>query len=541
MLISLFTGALAAAVASLFLARKERTAIVPPRSVTAMRIKTSNPIDTMKLTGTVEAWREENLSFEVPGRIEWCIDKGSDIQGGDNPYSLTNDDGALVATLAPEEYELRLKAAEANARAAEAQLNALNINIREVISRQLEAAKADLDNAEKDYRRLKSLFEKQVISQKACDAAETDFLKKQAKYSEIKALIIVREADAKAAAATFEQLNQAVADAELDLKRTKLRSPYPGKIAEVYANIGANVKAGEKVAKLVALDPISVKLNISPELDRTLHFRQFVRVYPAAGGEPVLAMINRKSAIADSKTHTFSLELLLRNKLITVAKTIPEQILALPEISGVWPAGKINWHGEERLIALIECIQHDDEGDFIWKAEEMPESLDGAPVYELSKERTSFLPGEHNLLGVFHYRVIDDPANINEKSFMATGVPDGVETGDKLVFIRRQRMFKPGDLVKVLLTNKETAHGIYVPLKTISSDSLKHWVFKTVRRKDGSFSAERVFVTMKNRFNNWARIESPFLQDGDLIISDGASFLSHNEKVNIKAIEKSTL
>jgi septation ring formation regulator EzrA len=194
LIIFLFLGVLVGTLTTMFLMRTEKKPELFTRSVTTIRLQETNPVEKMKLTGTVEAWKEEDLSFEVPGRIEWVIDKGTDVQGSQHAYSLANGKGALIATLAPEEYILKLKAAEANVKTTKARLDALKINVKEVISRQLEAAKADMDNAVKEFKRVQGLRSKNVISQKVYDTAETTLKKYQAKYSEVKSSIVVKKA-----------------------------------------------------------------------------------------------------------------------------------------------------------------------------------------------------------------------------------------------------------------------------------------------------------------------------------------------------------
>jgi multidrug efflux pump subunit AcrA (membrane-fusion protein) len=488
----------------------------------------------------VEAWKEEDLSFEVPGRIEWVVEKGNDVQGSKNAYTVTHGGGELIAALVPEEYELKLKAAEANIDTAQAKIDASRVNIKEVVSRQLDAAKADMENAEKEFKRFKFLLKKKAISQKIYDKADTTLKKNQAKYNEIKALIIVREAELKGLKANLEQLEQAAADAKLNIKRTKLRAPYQGKIVDIFANIGANVKAGEKVAKLVVMDPVVIKLNVSPELDRKFHYCQFVNVYPPGTDQPIPGMVNKKTAIADPNTHTFSLELLVRNRFMFVEKNIPDDLLKLPEIGGVWPVTRIKLEGKEKHIVVSDCVYQDDKGDFLWKIQEKQNMLPGAPVYTVKKERVVLLPGEHDFLGVYKYRILASPGSVKDADFVATGVPENVKTGEDVILIRKQRMFRPGDLVKVVLSINDLQTGFYIPIKMISSDSLKHWVFKVVRLQNGSSIAKQVFIKPKGLFNDWVRIESPELKNGAQLVFDGAHFLVPNEKINVKSIEQVT-
>ena len=528
-------------VAALFMLRKDKKPREYIRSVTAIQLKEMDPIDKTKLTGVVEAWKEENLSFEVPGQIEWIIDKGMEIYGNKNAYSLTNGDGEIIAILDPEEYELRLKAANANINIIKEQINALKVTISDVFKEQLDAAKAGMENAEKEYKRLKILLDKQAASEKVFDAAETAFKKARAGFSEINAHVKVKKAELKGLEANLEQLEQTAADVKLDIKRTKLRVPFQGRIADVYVNIGAYVNPGQQIAKLVVMDPVIVDLNISAELDRKLFHNQFVNVYPPDSNKPITGIINRKATIADPNTHTFSLELLVRNKFIKPKIKQNNGIAKYQEIKEIWPITNIDVGGKEHLIVKSDCVYSDNHGDYLWKVEEAGTPLPNAQVYKVTKEYIKLYPDEHNFLGVYKYRIIKDSKTIKQSEFVASGVSNNIKSNDNVILIHKQRMFRPGDLVKVVLNTKNSEKGIYIPMKIVSGDSSKYWIYKVIQKKDGSSEAKQIFIQPKELFNDQVRIQSPELKEGDLIVYEGSHFITPGEKINVKSIEKAVL
>ncbi len=525
----------------LFLVRKDKKPIEYVRSVTAIKLKEMNPVDKTKLTGVVEAWKEENLSFEVPGQIEWIIDKGIEIYGNKNAYSLTNGDGEIVAILDPEEYELRLKAANANINIIKEQINALKVTISDVFREQLDAAKAGMDNAEKEYKRLKILLDKKAVSEKVFDAAETAFKKARAGFCEINAHVKVKKAELKGMEANLEQLEQTAADAKLDIKRTKLRIPFQGRIADVYVGVGAYVNPGQQIAKLVAMDPVVVDLNISAQLDRKLYHNQFVNVYPPDSDKPIIGMINRKATIADPNTHTFSLELLVRNKFVNPKSNLNKNIAEYPEIKEAWPIANIEVAGKEELIVKSDCVYNDDNGDYIWELHETGSPLPDTQTYKISREYVKLVPEEFTFLGVYKYRVIKNSKTIKQGELVASGVPNNVKSDQTVILIHKQRMFRPGDLVKVVLNTKSSKKGIYIPMKIISGDSSRYWVYKIIQNKNGLSEAKQIFIQPEELFNDLVRIQSPELKTGDLIVYEGSQFLTTGEKINVKSIEKAIL
>ncbi|QSH42480.1 HlyD family efflux transporter periplasmic adaptor subunit [Lentisphaerota bacterium ZTH] len=508
------------------------------RSVTAIRLENSNPNETIKVTGIVTPWKEENISFEVGGRIQWVTARNVYVSSGSDPYSLTrNGDGALLAQIDPEEYELKLKTAQAQAAAAKANVAAREIEIREVKKRQLDAAKADVINAAREYNRQLKLKNKQVVSEQVFEKAETNYKIILAKYRELEATVNVKIAALKAEKAKFEQLQQTVKDAELNLKHTRLQAPFPGTIAEVFADVGAYVKAGEKVVRLIAMDPLIVKLDISPQLDRKFFYCQFVQVYPPGTDKPVAAIINRKASVADQRTFTYSLELLVRNDIINATPNLPKSITRLPRIKAVSPIGALRHEDGETPVVISEYIYKDKEGNFLWLAEQTPASIPGAPVFRVTKHYIKVKPGERDMLGLFKYRFITSKSpKVRHYALAAVGVPENFKSGSTAALIRTRRMFRPGDLVKVLLQSSDIPAGMYIPQAALCSDTRSYWVYKIMRRDDGSMYAGKVSVKIDGYFNDRILIRSSKLQPGDEIINEGAHFVSDGENIQVKSI-----
>jgi multidrug efflux pump subunit AcrA (membrane-fusion protein) len=509
------------------------------RSVTTIRLKKINPNETIKVTGIVTPWKTEDISFEVSGRIEWVIAKNMNVKGGKGAYSLSkNGGGSLLGKIAPEDYELRLKTALAQVNGVEAIIKAKKIEIDQVTARKLDAALADMENAKKEYLRYFKLKQNRVVSSQVFEKAETAYKIAKATYKEILASVEVKRAGLKAEEAKLEQLKQAVKDARLDLKRTNLHAPFSGKIVQVYAQPGAYVKAGEKVVKLLTVDPILVKLDISPQLDRKFYYYQHLKVYPPGLDTPVDAIVNRKATVADSRTFTFSLELLVRNKLINVARNIPEAILKLPRLKSVMPIAHIKDNNKEYLATLSESIHEDAKGTYAWGATKLPESRPGAPVYKLRKNYLKLLPGEYDMLGILKYRIIADPGKLSHMQLVANVDSAETKDGEKAVLIRTRRMFRPGDLVKVILTSRQLNTGIYIPNKVVCSDTLKTWVYKIMRNKDGSTYVKRENIEIKGVFEDNVLIESPNLKPGEQIVDEGSQFIRDKELVNVKSVEQ---
>ena len=52
-----------------------------PRPVRVVKLRTVNPSHKLQLTGAVEAWSEQDVAFEVPGRVDYIVEEGTLLKG----------------------------------------------------------------------------------------------------------------------------------------------------------------------------------------------------------------------------------------------------------------------------------------------------------------------------------------------------------------------------------------------------------------------------------------------------------------------------
>lgn len=94
-----------------------------PRPVVAMELVASDPTQALRLTGTVEAWAEENIAFEVAGRIRYIARPGAVLEGRWEENGEIIIEGGLLGAVDREVYEANvLAAAQAAVESAEAAL-----------------------------------------------------------------------------------------------------------------------------------------------------------------------------------------------------------------------------------------------------------------------------------------------------------------------------------------------------------------------------------------------------------------------------------
>ncbi|ARJ57194.1 efflux RND transporter periplasmic adaptor subunit [Campylobacter cuniculorum] len=104
-------------------------------------------------------------------------------------------------------------------------------------------ARADFDNANKDYGRNKILFEKKAISQKEYDTSLASF---------------------KTTKANLESARAEVENAKIDLAHTEIKAPFDGVVGDALINIGDFVNAStSELVRITNLNPIYADFYIS--------------------------------------------------------------------------------------------------------------------------------------------------------------------------------------------------------------------------------------------------------------------------------------
>lgn len=184
-------------------------------------------------TGTLNPVVAVQVSSQISGQIrEILVDFNSPVKAGD-----------LLARIAPETYEHRVRQAEADLEAARATVA--------VQQAELFRARVNLAEAERDFRRKAQLVEKNYLSPAELDKAQTTL-------EAARAQLRVVEAQAANSAALVRQREAALGQARVDLSRTEIRAPVDGIV------IKKSVEPGQTVAvSLSAPEMFVIAKNLS--------------------------------------------------------------------------------------------------------------------------------------------------------------------------------------------------------------------------------------------------------------------------------------
>jgi RND family efflux transporter MFP subunit len=198
---------------ALFACGEENTYVAPPPpKVTVAKPLVEEVTEYLEFTGTTAAYASVDVPARVPGLLtRMHFEPGTPVNEGD-----------LLFTIDPVEYEAQVMAAEAELAQAEA--------------RQSETAKA--------LKRAETLAKKGNVSQAKLDEARADFLSAQAG-------VLVQKANLRIA--------------QINLGYTEIRAPITGRVGRNLVDVGNLVGQGEAtvLTDITTYDPIYVSFEVN--------------------------------------------------------------------------------------------------------------------------------------------------------------------------------------------------------------------------------------------------------------------------------------
>jgi RND family efflux transporter MFP subunit len=464
--------------------KNKETDISPgPRPVKVVELRKINPIKPLLLTGSVESWKDEDISFEVDGRLEWIVEMGTNLDGRWVEEGKVQVTGDILARLDEQSYQIILK-----------------------------RAKAEKDRAQAEYIRKKNAWEKKAIS-------EVDFIR--------------GTADRDAKDAEFEH-------SEYDLDRCTLYAPFSGEVSEVYVEAGGYVNRGEPVAHLVMMDPIKIDISVSSETAERLQTRDTVRIFLPGDEEPTYGIVYEKATVADPETRTFRVSIITRNLRNIGGLPTDSPILKYPQVTNYTYLSQIRV-GDKNSPYFVEenrSLRKDGEEYYVWAAPEQKLGINidsQNPLIILHKY--TVIPGERrtNLQGLYLMRELSDIGELIPGTLIAMDVPDGFNDGDKVLFANKQWRLRPGQLIPVLLEESVPEPGLYLPINTIKpiNDKMGE-IFVAI---DGK--AKKVKVKILSNVGKLFRLEAfdsgdvNLVSAGSRVITDHIHFLQHDEPIRV--------
>ncbi len=145
----------------------------------------------------------------------------------------------------------------------------------------------------------------------------------------------------------FENALALYEKSQVELNNTKILIPFDSTIEDSFIELGDYVKKGDKIAKIVDLDPIFVKVNVTENVINNLKLNQTTSIIIA--DKSYEGLISYISKTSDPLTRNFRVEIKINNK--------QKQI-----ISGLSSEVRINLSNEDAYFIPSSLISLDDQG-----------------------------------------------------------------------------------------------------------------------------------------------------------------------------------
>ena len=243
-------------------AAEPATTAPEPALVTADTVQ-SRPIERhLRVTGSLLAGEQAEVSAELAGRVTATpVERGSRVPAG-----------ALLVRISTSETSAQLQEAEANAGQIEARLG---LGASQTFDPQqvpdVMNARAALDLAESEFRRIQSLLDQKVVSQAEWDQRRSQVEASRQQYKMAVNLAEQSYRSLQAARARVSLANKSLAD-------TSVRAPFAGLVAERAVSVGDYVTKGARVATVVSIDPLRVELTVPEQSIAQIRAGQPVRL-----------------------------------------------------------------------------------------------------------------------------------------------------------------------------------------------------------------------------------------------------------------------
>jgi len=524
-----------------------------PRPVTVAVLKKQPPPNASLITASAGSWKVEQIGFEVGGRVEFVAEPNTEIEGRifDKSGKLIVP-GTPIGRLESERYRIQVGKARAEVARAEQTLLAAQIDLDESIPAQISAATATRDLTKTEFERAQELFSKDF-------GTELEFIRSKVNYESAEAQLKQLNATRRAKSAEIESLKnsklqaeQDLRDAERNLEDCTLYSSFRGQIADISVVPGSVVSAGQSIATLQMMDPIKIEFEVSTEVSRQLQDRESLPVVinmPNGTVETHEAYVYLIDSVADPRTRTFTVTLLMTNK----------QIASIASDSNIATTRDI-WRLDFKFLSSVMgnrlCIEEnallqDSEGYYLWMITNLTIQTLRTSDQNLKVRKLRVAPGSFKVpfLGNWVFQDIEvndedfDPkVNVVVGELQVSGGEAAEWNGDTVIrSTGSQWMLRPGDLVRVDLTEGNGIDGYYVPMNAIIHKYGQTYIFVVTRTRDQSLVRKKTVRLIGDRTlavtSSLLRVESTdgSSLDGVRYVVDGVHYLIDGEQVHVKA------
>jgi multidrug efflux pump subunit AcrA (membrane-fusion protein) len=281
-------------------------------------VKTMDFGNKLVLPGKVQPKEDALVTAKVSGTVlSVKADMGSLVKQGD-----------LICKIDDTVYKLQYEKAAAGVKNAQITLERLKNFGKdsklgpqqiEVARTQYNTAKISYDTTEKEYSRIKSLYESAVISQSEFEQWESQYKMTKEQFESAKSNLSQVERnhgfDVQGAEIALKIAQNDYQMAKENYNYTSVLSPISGIVVSCSASVGENTAPGTPIFSIVNLDTVYLESGVSEQDIGSLKEGQEVSVIiDALSGKSFAGKLTNISPALDEKTRTYPVKVEIANK-----------------------------------------------------------------------------------------------------------------------------------------------------------------------------------------------------------------------------------
>lgn len=283
-----------------------------PDPVAEARAELKAAPEVVEAVGTVRPRTEVQVEAQVTGKVlKVNVRAGDKVSRGDE-----------LVVLEDREYRTRLERAGQGRQSAAAQ--------REQARQAVAAAKAGLNEAEAQYRRIETLHTEKAVTARELEQAE-------ARYLQARAALAQAQDGLAAAEAGVGQAGKAAEEAQISLDYATVRAPEAGEVARRMVEPGDVAAPGKPLLLLQTAGSLRLEAFVREGLIGAARVGAELPVAIGAAGEQVAGVVEEVVPSADPATRTFLVK------------------VGLPALPGVYPGmfGRLLVPAGQRQAVLV--------------------------------------------------------------------------------------------------------------------------------------------------------------------------------------------
>ncbi|WP_053954804.1 efflux RND transporter periplasmic adaptor subunit [Inediibacterium massiliense] len=247
--------------------------------------------EEIDLSGNIKPSQTVKIAYKIPGGVvsNIFVEEGDVVKKND-----------VLIKLDAYDYTL-------NVDATNAKLESSRMKMDSQVPSKIEQAKAALDLIEKNYERMKNLYEEGAISTAQLDEIQTKYIAAKNTYQEALDAKVYTKIE-------LEQAKAAKDKAQSDLSDTTLTSPIDGIVLKKIAEVGETVGQGYPVMVLGNLNQVEMEIGVADASINKIVKGQKAKVYVYGVEKEFEGVVSEVGAVADEKTRTFPVKIIIDNK-----------------------------------------------------------------------------------------------------------------------------------------------------------------------------------------------------------------------------------